>query len=50
MHMPNERTEKSRGDRAQQRPADLKSPLPPANRITPPLNIEGPEAVRDSHC
>jgi hypothetical protein len=48
--MPNERTDKQRADHRRQQPAELKLPQPPAHQIAPPLIVEGPEAVRDSHC
>jgi hypothetical protein len=48
--MPNERTEKPRSDLAQQRQPAPGLPLPPAHQIAHPLIVNGPEAVRDSHC
>ncbi len=48
--MPTERTDKPRNDRAHQQRSDLKPQLPQARQTAHPLIVEGPEAVRDSHC
>ena len=48
--MPTERTDNPRTDRAPKPRSDLKLPLPQARQIAHPLIVEGPEAVRDSHC
>jgi len=48
--MLTERTDSPRNDRAYQQRPELKLPLPPAPQTAHPLVVEGPEAVRDSHC
>jgi hypothetical protein len=48
--MPTERTDNPRNDRADQQRPDLKLPLPQTRQSAHPLIVEGPEAVRDSHC
>jgi len=48
--MPTERTDNQRNDRAYQQRPKLKLQLPPAPQAAHPLVVEGPEAVRDSHC
>jgi hypothetical protein len=48
--MPTERTDAQRNDRAHPQRSGLKLPLPQARQTAHPLTLEGPEAVRDSHC
>ena len=48
--MPTERADTPRNARALQQQSDLKLPLPQAGQTAHPLIVEGPEAVRDSHC
>jgi len=48
--MPTERTDNPRSDRPHQPRPDLKLQLPQARQAAHPLTVEGPEAVRDSHC
>jgi hypothetical protein len=48
--MPTERTDAQRNDRAHPQPSQSKLPLPQPRQIAHPLIVEGPEAVRDSHC
>ncbi|WP_407155292.1 hypothetical protein [Bradyrhizobium sp. STM 3557] len=48
--MPTERKDSQRNDRAHQQRSELKLPSPQARQTAHPLTIEGPEAVRDSHC
>ena len=48
--MPTERTDTPRNDRARQQRSDLKPASPQALQTAHPLIVEGPEAVRDSHC
>lgn len=48
--MPTERTDTPCNDRAHQQPSNLKPASPQARQTAHPLIVEGPEAVRDSHC
>ena len=48
--MPTERNDSLRNDRAHQQRSELKWPLPKARQTAHPLVVEGPEALRDSHC
>ena len=48
--MPTERTDNPSNGRALQQRPDLKPPLPQARQSAHPLIVDGPEAVRDSHC
>jgi hypothetical protein len=48
--MPTERTDNPRSDHTHQQRSDLKLPLPQPRQTAHPLVVEGPEALRDSHC
>jgi hypothetical protein len=48
--MPTERKDSQRDDRTHQPRSELKLPLPQPRQTAHPLIVEGPEAVRDSHC
>jgi hypothetical protein len=48
--MPSDRTETPRDDSTAVHPHKHELPLRPARQIAPPLGLDGPEALRDSHC
>jgi len=48
--MPTNRTDKQRDDRATGHQRIQESPLPRRDQITPPLMVDGPEAIRGSQC
>ena len=48
--MPSDRTETKREERATGRQRTLELPQPRRDQIAPPLMVDGPEALRDSHC
>jgi hypothetical protein len=48
--MPTERNDNQRNERTHQQRAELKRTLPQPLQTAHPFDVEGPEALRDSHC